>query len=147
MDLLRRNDLWAGGRTIMRGIHSLGLAVAVVAALGAGAALAAGCKKTNRTYLNMDGKVAVRTVIRTERRGKAFDVRIARNGTAESPTRGCAYTVTFSQPDIATRWALPDGSAAACGDITQLCRERSLTCEKSYRPVTERWNTVLTIED
>lgn len=152
--------------------------------LGAAEAIAGDCTKTNRTYLNKDGNVAVHTVVRAKTRGKAFEVRIARNGTQKSdgyiydgksdanylmkggavsefavtveilrrdgqntPTLNCAYTVTFSQSDAATKWFPPDGGDGICGDVTELCHECKLTCEKSYHPGTERWNTVLTIED
>lgn len=78
----------------------------------------------------------------------AVTIEIQRRDNPGTEKVSCNYRISFSNEDgDPTKWLLPEGSEAACGDITQLCADCVLTCSKSYHSGKARWNTSFTISD
>ena len=55
------------------------------------------------------------------------------------------YTVGVEQGNLRTTWKPTDEGTDACEDITEICEECAISCDKNYDKRT--WTTTLTISD
>ena len=69
-----------------------------------------------------------------------FTVSVAEQGSGKSVA--CAFRVKHGQSTI---WDLAKDADAVCGDALVLCPKCKVSCDKSYYPDKQRWNTTFTI--
>lgn len=72
-----------------------------------------------------------------------FKVVIQRAG-QESSSLTCAFQIKYGARTV---WDLAPDAKSACGDATVLCPTCKVSCDKSYHPDKQRWNTTFRITD
>jgi hypothetical protein len=69
-----------------------------------------------------------------------FTVSVAAQGGGKSVS--CAFRIKYGQSTV---WDLLKGARSVCGDASVLCPKCKVSCDKSYHPDKQRWNTTFTI--
>lgn len=71
-----------------------------------------------------------------------FKVLIGVPGKTASVT--CTFQIMYGERAV---WDLAPGATSACGDATALCPTCKVSCDKSYHPDKQRWNTTFRVTD